>query len=66
MGIDGLYFTGYKANGWKRQNSKTYNGWKADGQAKTALTLFNGHLAKQMARKGTFVVIAHPGGKYTV
>jgi NAD(P)-dependent dehydrogenase (short-subunit alcohol dehydrogenase family) len=60
------WFAGHEANDAKYQDGKIYDGWKAYGQAKTALMLFNGCLARQMASEGTFVVIAHPGGKHTV
>ncbi|KAF4633485.1 hypothetical protein G7Y89_g4628 [Cudoniella acicularis] len=43
------------------QNGKTYNPWKAYGQAKTAQTLFNVLLAKKLEGKGVAVLIVQPG-----
>ncbi|TVY81085.1 Short-chain dehydrogenase TIC 32-like chloroplastic protein [Lachnellula suecica] len=46
------------------QDGKTYHGWKAYGQAKTALNLYNCSLASGLAQKNVAVLIAHPGVTY--
>ncbi|KAH6668228.1 hypothetical protein B0J14DRAFT_488799, partial [Halenospora varia] len=43
------------------QDGKTYNPWKAYGQAKTAQLLFNVLLARKMKDKGAAVFIVQPG-----
>ncbi|KAF2830346.1 NAD(P)-binding protein [Ophiobolus disseminans] len=42
-------------------NGKTYNGWKAYGQAKSAQLLGTRGLANRVKGKGIAVLIAHPG-----
>ncbi|KAH8654540.1 hypothetical protein BGZ60DRAFT_435668 [Tricladium varicosporioides] len=43
------------------QGGKTYNPWKAYGQAKTAQTLFNTLIAKKLNSRNVAVLIVQPG-----
>ncbi|MCJ1246332.1 hypothetical protein MMC30_003539 [Trapelia coarctata] len=44
------------------QDGKTYNGWRAYGQAKTANILFTIALGTRLRKKGVAVIAVHPGG----
>ncbi|APA09693.1 hypothetical protein sscle_05g044630 [Sclerotinia sclerotiorum 1980 UF-70] len=43
------------------EEGKTYNAWKAFGQSKTAVLLWNTALAKRLANKGVPTLVVHPG-----
>ncbi|KAJ8066322.1 hypothetical protein OCU04_005398 [Sclerotinia nivalis] len=43
------------------EGGKTYNAWKAFGQSKTAMLLWNTALAKRLADKGVPTLVVHPG-----
>lgn len=45
------------------QGGKTYNGWRAYGQSKTANILFSTALGKKLREKDVAVFAVHPGGE---
>ncbi|TGO36340.1 hypothetical protein BHYA_0128g00270 [Botrytis hyacinthi] len=42
---------------------KTYNAWKAFGQSKTAMLLWNIALGKRLANRGISTLVVHPGSE---
>ncbi|KAF7938766.1 uncharacterized protein EAE98_001104 [Botrytis deweyae] len=43
------------------EGGQTYNAWKAFGQSKTAMLLWNIALGKRLANKGVSTLVVHPG-----
>ncbi|KAF7953635.1 uncharacterized protein EAE97_001034 [Botrytis byssoidea] len=43
------------------EGERTYNAWKAFGQSKTAMLLWNIALGKRLANKGVSTLVVHPG-----
>ncbi|KAF7902642.1 hypothetical protein EAF00_002545 [Botryotinia globosa] len=43
------------------EGGKTYNAWRAFGQSKTAMILWNIALGKRLANKGVLTLVVHPG-----
>ncbi|TGO12105.1 hypothetical protein BTUL_0094g00170 [Botrytis tulipae] len=43
------------------EGGKTYNAWRAFGQSKTAMLLWNIALGKRLANKGVLPLVVHPG-----
>lgn len=50
-------------NGPRSQEGKAYNAWKALGQSKTAILLWNIALGKRLADKGVSTFVVHPGSE---
>ncbi|TEY74634.1 hypothetical protein BOTCAL_0072g00300 [Botryotinia calthae] len=45
------------------EGGKSYNAWKAFGQSKTAMLLWNIALGKRLADKGVSTLVVHPGSE---